>query len=750
MLRRKFPYISILFLGLLLCGTIHVKYSSDIQSAKEAFHEEEHIKSKTLVGDIREDYFKRIYEGLRTISRLPSIKRIDRYGQTIGENDKKVIQEVYNSIANQISLSEVYILPLDFNPERKDPVTSELEKPILAFDEVIVGKTALSNKGGSGADHKVEEIEIYEYKVLQKQLKWFAEHYPSEDKIQGLDVPAVIGPKVITCDNSRYNPLKPNDEDRSGLLYSVPFFDDAHQLKGSISGIFLTSVMRDWLPSGNYAIRKAKQGLNIFKSGKTEASHSKTWIEAGRANPELIYSEVLPLGLNDKDGEWELWAGVSNQEFWQRNNVVFIQNFAKFSYSMVAVLVFLLSLAVYFFNRHGDQLMKSQQEMEYKNKQLNIAIEQIEKLRNEHALVLNSMGEGIHWLDVNGKIKYENPSAAQMLGYSATELVGKPGHLTMHHTHADGTPHDQADCPIYKSLKDGLRRRIKSDVFWRKDGTSFPVEYTCTPLLNENGAPNGCVVLFNDITEQKEAEELESVNKKLTLMYEMQKDFTSTVSHELRTPLASIKAAIDLVIKRMVGDINPDQEEVLGRAKKNVDRLKRLIDDILDLTKMEIGKLKMNFISKDLHAVIEEVVENQKDVAHTRELYVKTDLKAKNHQLAFDSDRIIQVLNNLLSNALKFTKEGGVTITTIDQPQENAILVSVQDTGKGIAKTDMTKIFQKFQQLESSQDVEEGGTGLGLAITKEIINLHGGKIWVESKLGQGTTFSFILPYKNGQ
>ncbi len=237
-------------------------------------------------------------------------------------------------------------------------------------------------------------------------------------------------------------------------------------------------------------------------------------------------------------------------------------------------------------------------------------------------------------------------------------------------------------------------------------------------------------------------------SEKLKAVYEMQKEFTSTVSHELRTPLASIKAAIDLVIKRMVGDINPDQEEVLGRAKNNVDRLKRLIDDILDLTKMEAGKLKMNFISKDLHKVIQEVVENQKDVSQTRGLYIKTDLKAEIHHLAFDSDRIIQVLNNLLSNALKFTKKGGVSIAT--KTQDNAILVSVQDTGKGIAEGDLDKVFQKFQQLESAQDVEEGGTGLGLAITKEIITLHGGKIWVESKLSQGTTFNFILPYKNGE
>ena len=240
-------------------------------------------------------------------------------------------------------------------------------------------------------------------------------------------------------------------------------------------------------------------------------------------------------------------------------------------------------------------------------------------------------------------------------------------------------------------------------------------------------------------------EELELANKRLKAMYEIQKEFTSTVSHELRTPLASIKTAIDLVVKKMVGEINKEQEEVLGRAKNNVDRLKRLIDDILDLTKIESGKLQMNFMMNDIHRVIQEVVEAQKDVAQSRGLYLKTELDAKVPKIPFDSDRIIQVLNNLLGNALKFTKQGGITVKTQNKSQENHIVVSVIDTGKGISEKDMPKLFQKFQQLESAQDNEEGGTGLGLAICKEIVTRHGGKIWVESKPGEGTAFNFILP-----
>ncbi len=240
-------------------------------------------------------------------------------------------------------------------------------------------------------------------------------------------------------------------------------------------------------------------------------------------------------------------------------------------------------------------------------------------------------------------------------------------------------------------------------------------------------------------------EELEATNKQLQVMYEMQKEFTSTVSHELRTPLASIKTAIDLVVRRMVGDITKEQEDVLGRAKKNVDRLKRLIDDILDLTKMEAGKVQMNLITNDINKVIKEVVEAQKDVAANRGLSLKMELAESMPPVPFDSDRITQVMNNLLSNALKFTRQGGVTITSINNAERNHIIVHIKDTGPGIAEQNLLKVFEKFQQVESADRNEEGGTGLGLAICRQIIERHRGKIWVESKLGEGAAFSFILP-----
>ncbi len=239
-------------------------------------------------------------------------------------------------------------------------------------------------------------------------------------------------------------------------------------------------------------------------------------------------------------------------------------------------------------------------------------------------------------------------------------------------------------------------------------------------------------------------EDLEILNRKLKNMYEVQKEFTSTVSHELRTPLASIKSTVDLVLSKTAGELNEDQVKFLSKAKNNVDRLGRLINDILDLTKLESGKTKLNIEFNDLQPLIAEVVDIQKILAQEKGLFLDHQLPEKLVKIPFDADKMHQVFNNLIGNAIKFTKEGGITVFCGDYTDSNYIKICIKDTGPGISPDDQDKLFHKFQQLgESTSQV--GGTGLGLAICKEIIERHGGKIWVESKVGQGSTFCFILP-----
>jgi signal transduction histidine kinase len=250
-----------------------------------------------------------------------------------------------------------------------------------------------------------------------------------------------------------------------------------------------------------------------------------------------------------------------------------------------------------------------------------------------------------------------------------------------------------------------------------------------------------------EITKTKN-EELEVLNGKLKVMYEAQKDFTSTVSHELRTPLASVKTAIDILISGTPGEMNGDQMKILGKAERNVTRLKNLINEVLDLSKLESGKMEFNLKENNINDLIREVVDSQAPVAEQKGLYLKAELDKAVPGAAFDYEKIVQVFHNLIHNAVKFTKEGGITVSSQNRKERNYIGVCVKDTGIGIKEEHLLKIFDKFQQLGDPATRGEGGTGLGLSICKEIITRHGGKIWAESKRGEGTSLFFILPIQD--
>ncbi|MCD4780058.1 MAG: hybrid sensor histidine kinase/response regulator [Candidatus Omnitrophica bacterium] len=251
-------------------------------------------------------------------------------------------------------------------------------------------------------------------------------------------------------------------------------------------------------------------------------------------------------------------------------------------------------------------------------------------------------------------------------------------------------------------------------------------------------------LILNEAIKKQNAELIE-INTKLKNMYESQRAFTSTVSHELRAPLAAIKTAVDIIISGSAGELTDNQNKFLNKAKINVDRLNCLINDILDLSKLESGKMELNIFPGDLNMLINDVLEIQGPLAEKRKLFIKTELQEDVPFIPFDTDKMNQVINNLVNNAIKFTDQGGVTVRTVLHSDENNVEIIVQDTGRGIEKENMDKLFNKFQQLSDPSQVEVGASGLGLAICKEIIFQHGGKIWAESEPGKYTAFKFLLP-----
>ena len=247
------------------------------------------------------------------------------------------------------------------------------------------------------------------------------------------------------------------------------------------------------------------------------------------------------------------------------------------------------------------------------------------------------------------------------------------------------------------------------------------------------------------LIDQVKAEKVrvEELNEELKKLDQLKADFISTVSHELRTPLSITKEGVSLVLDKVCGEINQKQEKILITIKDNIGRLTRIINDILDISKMEAGMVEIKKELINLTSLIKKSISSFAFKAREKGLEIRVDLPEREVGLYVDGDKIIEIFTNLLSNALKFTEKGYVEISL--QEKENEVVCSVSDTGVGISQENLHRVFNKFQQFGRVDGSGEKGTGLGLSIVKGIVEMHKGKIWVESELGKGTKFSFTLP-----
>ena len=263
--------------------------------------------------------------------------------------------------------------------------------------------------------------------------------------------------------------------------------------------------------------------------------------------------------------------------------------------------------------------------------------------------------------------------------------------------------------------------------------------------------------LFN---ERKRAEEqirklnteLQRQVKELMKIDKMKSEFISIASHELRTPLAAIKNAVQLVLNEKTGEINENQSKFLSMADRNINRLTNILNNILDLAKIESGKMEVNIEDVDLRPSIEFILSSFQTQADEKSLQLKMEIPEDFPNIYGNREKIEQILTNLVGNALKFTPEGGeVSVSAkLFQKEKDMVVISIRDSGIGIAKNEQEKIFEKFYQAEGSLQRSVGGTGLGLSITKGLVEAHQGKIWVESEVGKGSTFSFSLRVSKGE
>ena len=283
----------------------------------------------------------------------------------------------------------------------------------------------------------------------------------------------------------------------------------------------------------------------------------------------------------------------------------------------------------------------------------------------------------------------------------------------------------------------GLQHHLVETTMFRKDGSLIDVDVSLSVFKNPEDERINSIAIIRDVTERRKAEE------KLKETMEIKSQFISTVSHELRTPLAAMKEGIAIVLDEVAGRINGKQKKFLDIAKRNVDRLENMINNILDFQKLEAEKIGLHIQNNDIKQIALEVHETMTLYAEKNGIELLFELAEDLPEAKFDRDRIVQVLINLLGNAIKFTPKGGRANLNV-QYREEELIISVSDTGAGIPKNELPKIFERFYRAEQQRE-EVQGTGLGLSIVHKIVMRHGGRIEVESEVGQGATFTVFLP-----
>ncbi|MGE3389743.1 MAG: response regulator, partial [Gammaproteobacteria bacterium] len=381
----------VLLVGIGLVVAVHWRLHRDLLTALEHYRTERHEATRATAHKI-EGTLRDLFQGLQLIARLPGVRSIDRYAENFAPDARQTVQEIYQNLSRNLAVSEIYIVPADLDPDAIDPRTGELQVPITTFDELILGQNADREDSANsarpavhhGAAHEhdtpsgqpaLEEIEIHEYRWMRHQNETFHARYPRVSDLRGGDYPTLASPELVTCDNRFYSVADPDDADRAGLVYSVPFYGPDDAYKGLVAGVVLTRALTALLPDDTTALRHAGYGLAAGRAGGGFWARHRTAIIEGRP-AALPYSEVLALNVRDLRAGWVLWAGEPAGAFQRRPDVAAARRLALNADLFIAALSLLGCFAIRQLDRQRRLVEERNVELESRVRERTAALEQ--------------------------------------------------------------------------------------------------------------------------------------------------------------------------------------------------------------------------------------------------------------------------------------------------------------------------------------------------------------------------------------
>lgn len=386
-----------IFIGSL--GFIALGYQSFIQiRLQNDIFEKETTEELLKTRSRFDEKLKLIYSGLRTIARLPGLKKINRHANNMDPNALGAIQEIYNNLATSVDISEIYIVPRSFKPDDIDPITGHLEEPILSFDEIIVGKFKGKH---TKSTIKLPEIEIFEYHAMVQQIDRFIKEFPKESNISGLRFPVVSSPRLMTCDNTLYNPDAPSDADRMGIVISVPFYAKSGDLLGMISAVILSRRLKNIFSEELTGKYEVKNSFSLLASaGQAGESVPFLFPEIGN----ITKSTILTLGPSAELGEiWNIQVEKSSSLFWKSKEVVKTIQTLVIEFILISCLIILWLVNQMIGTRRRKQLEKELEarrtELEYQKRMresdLQLQAAQLQLVQSEKMASLGTMAAGV-------------------------------------------------------------------------------------------------------------------------------------------------------------------------------------------------------------------------------------------------------------------------------------------------------------------------------------------------------------------